>query len=155
MTKEPEMRYSQNGVAITRFTLAVERLFKDKDSGKREADFINCVVWKKTAENVANYCQKGTQVAVTGRIQTSNFYGRDGKRVYMTEVVCDNVRFLSTPNNNAQNNSQNGTDGSSIPSNPYENRNQFNPNGNGAGYSSNPFGGQGEPVGVSEGDLPF
>ena len=140
MTKDPEMRYTPNGVAITRFTLAVERLFIDKNSGKREADFINCVAWKKSAENVANYCKKGSQVGVTGRIQTRNFEGKDGNRVYMTEVVCDNVQFLSTSNNNGQNKGKT------------DNSNQSNPYGNRDSYQSNPFGGS---IAVSDDDLPF
>ena len=152
MTKDPEIKYSPNGVAITRFTLAVERLFKDKNSGKRETDFISCVAWRKSAENVATYCKKGSQVGVTGRVQTSNFEGKDGNRVFMTEVVCDHVQFLSPSNNSRQNNKQNGSDKQSKP---YGNVNQSNPYGNGDRYQSNPFGGQGEPVGVSDDDLPF
>jgi single-strand DNA-binding protein len=69
MKKDPEMKYSPNGVAITRFTLAVERLFKDKSSGKREVDFIKCVAWRESAKIVALYCKRGSQIGVTGRIQ--------------------------------------------------------------------------------------
>lgn len=99
MTQDPEMKYTASGVAVARFTLAVERPFKDKTTGKREADFIPCLVWRKQAEHVANYCRKGSQVGVTGRIQTGSFEGKDGSRVYMTEVVCENVKFLDSPKN--------------------------------------------------------
>jgi single-strand DNA-binding protein len=153
MTRDPEMRYTASGLAITRFTLAVERLFIDKATGKREADFINCVAWKKTAENIANFCKKGTQVGVTGRIGTSSFEGREGKRVYMTEVVCDNVQFLSTPNNNGQQASEKEKDSTHI--NPYEKKNPFNAYGNGDGYQQNPFDGQSASVSISDDELPF
>lgn len=152
MTKDPEMRYSPDGLAITRFTLAVERLYKDKNSGKREADFIQCLAWKKVAENVANFCRKGTQVGVTGRVQTSNFQGRDGQRVFMTEIVCDNVQFLSSPNNGGQqsgqyvNNSKQAT--------PNGQGNPFNSHGKGDSYQSNPFDGQ-DAIAISDDDLPF
>lgn len=97
MTKDPDMKYTANGIAIIRFTLAVERHYKEKSKGRREADFIQFLAWRKQAENIANYCRKGSQVGVSGRIQTSNFEGKDGNRVFMTEVVCEGVQFLSTP----------------------------------------------------------
>ncbi|MFC5775137.1 single-stranded DNA-binding protein [Ectobacillus antri] len=93
LTKDPELRYTQNGVATANFTLAVNRTFSNQQ-GEREADFINCVVWRKPAENTANYCRKGQLVGVTGRIQTRNYEGQDGKKVYVTEVVADSVQFL-------------------------------------------------------------
>lgn len=153
MTKDPEMRYSPDGLAITKFTLAVERLYKDKNSGKREADFIQCIAWRKVAENVANFCKKGAQVGVTGRIQSSNFQGRDGQRVFMTEIVCDNVQFLSSPNNGGQQTRQNVNN--SKQTNPYGNGNPFNPHGKGDVYQSNPFDSQSALVGISDDDLPF
>lgn len=93
LTKDPELKHTQSGVAVTRFTLACNRSFKSQN-GEQEADFINCVVWRKQAENVSTYLRKGSLTGVEGRIQTSSFDGKDGKRVFMTEVVADSVQFL-------------------------------------------------------------
>ena len=95
MTKDPELRYLGNGTPVASFTLAVDRPFKNKD-GQKEADFINVQVWRKQAENVAQYTGKGSLVAVAGRIQTRNYENNEGRRVYITEVVADEVHFLST-----------------------------------------------------------
>lgn len=95
LTKDPEMKYTQTGIAVTRFTLAVNRAFKSSE-GEQQADFINCVAWRKQAENVANYLSKGSLVGVDGRIQTSNFEGQDGKRIFMTDVVAESVQFFRT-----------------------------------------------------------
>lgn len=102
LTKDPELKYTQTGVAVTRFTLTVNRMFSSQ-SGEREADFINCVTWRKQAENTANYLKKGSLTGIEGRIQTSSFDGQDGKRVFMTEVVADSVQFLEPRNSNAEN----------------------------------------------------
>lgn len=95
LTKDPDMKYTPNGNALTRFTLAVNRIFTNQQ-GEREADFINCLVWGKSAENVANYLRKGNLTGVTGRIQTSNFENEEGGRTFITEVVVENVHFLET-----------------------------------------------------------
>lgn len=92
LTADPELKYTQNGVAVVNFTLAVNRPFKN--NGEQQADFINIVAWRKTAENVANYLNKGSLAGVDGRIQTRNYEGQDGRRVYVTEVVADQVSFL-------------------------------------------------------------
>lgn len=93
LTRDPEMRYTQSGIAVTRFTLACDRPFTGQD-GKREADFIDCVVWRKQAENVAQYLKKGSMAGVDGRLQISSYEGQDGQRRYRAEVVADSVRFL-------------------------------------------------------------
>ena len=93
LTKDPELKYTQGGVAVTRFTLAVNRAFTNQQ-GQREADFVNCVTWRKQAENTANFLRKGSLTGIEGRIQTSSFDGKDGNRVFMTEVVADSVQFL-------------------------------------------------------------
>jgi len=92
LTKDPELRYTQSGIAVVRFTLAVQRNFKNQ-AGEYEADFIPIQVWRSTAENCAKYLAKGRLVAVVGRIQTGH-YDKDGQRVYTTDVVADEVRFL-------------------------------------------------------------
>lgn len=94
LTKDPELRYTPNGKAVASFTLAVDRPFKNQ-RGEREADFINIVVWGSQAENSANYLAKGKLAAVDGRLQIRTFDGQDGQRRWVTEVVADNVRFLS------------------------------------------------------------
>ncbi len=94
LTKDPELRYTPNGKAVTGFTLAVDRTFKNQ-RGERETDFINIVVWGTQAENCANYLAKGKLAAVDGRLQIRSFEGQDGQRRWVTEVVADTVRFLS------------------------------------------------------------
>ncbi|MBT2584193.1 single-stranded DNA-binding protein [Planococcus sp. ISL-109] len=93
LTKDPDLRYTPSGAAVARFTLAVNRTFSNAQ-GEREADFINCTVWRKQAENTANFLKKGSLAGVEGRIQTGSYEGQDGKRVYTTEVVADSVQFL-------------------------------------------------------------
>ena len=95
LTKSPELRYTPNGVAVTTFSIAVNRTYAN-EQGEREADFFNCVVWRKPAENVANYLSKGSLVGIDGKLQTRSYEGSDGKRVYVTEIICDSVQFLDT-----------------------------------------------------------
>lgn len=97
LTRNPELRYTPAGVAVTTFTLAVDRAFKN--DGKREADFINIVVWRQLAETVASYLKKGRLTAVQGAIQVRNYDNNEGKRVYVTEIVADDVKFLDSGNN--------------------------------------------------------
>lgn len=92
LTRDPETRYSEkDGLAITRFTLAVDRKTK-----KQEADFIQCVVFGKTAEFTYKYFKKGMKAAICGRIQTGSYTNREGNKVYTTEVVCDEVEFAES-----------------------------------------------------------
>ena len=95
MTKDPELRRTPSGAAVTSFTLAMNRTFSS-NNGERQSDFINCVVWNKAAENVERYCSKGSLVGVEGRLQSRSYDGQDGRRVYVVEVVCDSVQFLET-----------------------------------------------------------
>ena len=106
LTKDPELRYTPSGLAVVRFTIAVNRQFSNQ-SGEKEADFINCVAWRKQAENLANFQRKGNLVGVEGRIQTGSYEGQDGKRVYTTDVVADSIQFLE-PRTGGQNASQQG-----------------------------------------------
>ena len=92
LTKDPELRYTTSGVPVTRFTLAVNRNFKNQ-YGEYDADFIPITVWRGQAENCAKYLAKGRLVAISGRIQTGS-YDKDGQRVYTTDVVADEVTFL-------------------------------------------------------------
>lgn len=101
LTKDPDLRYTPSGAAVARFTLAVNRTFTNVQ-GEKEADFINCTVWRKQAENTANFLKKGSLAGVEGRIQTGSYEGQDGKRVYTTEVVADSVQFLEPKNSSRQ-----------------------------------------------------
>ena len=100
LTKDPDLRYTQSGIAVARFTLAVDRGFKNQD-GEKQADFIPITVWRGAAESCAKYLAKGRLVAVVGRIQTGS-YDKDGQRHYTTEVVADEVRFLEWGNKQEQ-----------------------------------------------------
>lgn len=104
LTKDPELRYTPNGKAVAGFTLAVDRAFRNQQ-GEKEADFINIVVWGAQAENSANFLSKGKLAAVDGRLQIRSFDGQDGQKRWITEVVADNVRFLS-PKEGGQGNPQ-------------------------------------------------
>lgn len=95
LTRNPELRRTQQGDAVTSFTIAVNRNFTSRD-GQQQADFINCVTWRKLAENVNQYCSKGSLVGVEGRIQTRTYDNNQGQKVYVVEVICDSVQFLET-----------------------------------------------------------
>ncbi|MCT4412834.1 single-stranded DNA-binding protein [Leuconostoc pseudomesenteroides] len=101
LTKDVEVRYTQSGVAVGTFSLAVNRPFTNA-SGEREADFINGVIWRKAAENFANFTHKGALVAIEGRLQTRNYEDGNGKRVYVTEVVADNFSLLEKKSDSQQ-----------------------------------------------------
>lgn len=99
LTRDPELRYTGSNIPVATFSVAVNRNFSNA-AGEREADFINIVVWRKQAENVKNYLNQGSQVAIDGRIQTRSYDDQDGKKRYVTEVVADNVEFLGTKGSN-------------------------------------------------------
>lgn len=132
LTRDPELRYTPSGVAMTTFTLAVERNYTNQQ-GQREADFINVVTWRGLAENVANYLKKGRLTAVEGRIQTRNYENNEGKKVYVTEIIADNVRFLESANPQKRDQQ--------------DNRNQ-------SGFED-PFADDSSPIDISDDDLPF
>lgn len=94
LTKDPEIRYTADGAPVANITLAVSRQFRN-NSGEIDTDFVNCTLWRRTAENTANYCRKGSIVGVIGRIQTRSYENAERTRVYVTEVVADSVRFMS------------------------------------------------------------
>jgi len=100
LTRDPELRYSSNNAPIVNFTIAIDRQYTNSE-GQRDTDFINIVAFQKQAENISKYVSKGSLVAVDGRIQTRNYEDKDGKRVYVTEVVADRVQFLDTKNSSS------------------------------------------------------
>ena len=95
LTKDPELKVTQSGLSVVQFVIGVQRQFARKD-GEREADFISCVAWRKTAENIAKYFRKGQLIGIDGRVQTRSYDDKNGQRVYVTEVVVDNFAFLSS-----------------------------------------------------------
>ena len=105
LAKDIELKYTQSNVAVAKFTLVVNRKFKNAN-GEREADFINCVIWRQSAENLANWCKKGELVGITGSLQVRNYENQQGKRVYVSEVIADGFQKLerSTQQNGAYGN---------------------------------------------------
>ncbi|MHA7964979.1 single-stranded DNA-binding protein [Paenibacillus oryzae] len=169
LTRDPELRYTPAGVAVTQFTLAVDRPFSS-GQGEREADFIPVVTWRQLAETCANYLRKGRLTAVEGRIQVRNYENNEGKRVYVTEVIADNVRFLESNREGGAPREDNGGGGG------YSSGGGGNSGGYGGGGSSSgssygggnrsgnssrndsnndPFKDDGRPIDISEDDLPF
>lgn len=158
MTRDAELRYTPSNQAVATFTLAVNRNFKNQN-GEREADFINCVIWRQQAENLANWAKKGTLVGVTGRIQTRNYENQQGQRVYVTEVIADNFQILESRA------TREGQSGGSY-NGEFNNNSSFGGSSNG-GFSSQPsqqtpnFGrdespfGNSNPMDISDDDLPF
>ncbi|WP_301108839.1 single-stranded DNA-binding protein [Sporosarcina sp.] len=163
LTKDPELKYTQSGIAVTRFTLAVNRAFSNQQ-GEREADFISCVAWRKQAENIANYLRKGSLAGVDGRIQTGSFEGQDGKRVYTTEVVADSTQFLEprSANQERQPSPSYGGGAPSYNNAPAQdhgqgyNQQSYQPNQqNMTRVDNDPFQPGGGPIEVTDDDLPF
>ena len=128
MAGDAELRYTPNNQAVATFRLAVNRPFKNQN-GEREADFINCVIWRQQAENLANWAKKGALIGITGRIQTRSYEGQQGQRVYVTEVVVETFQLLESRKDREAGQSQ--------------------------GYSQPDFGRQAEPMDISDDDLPF
>lgn len=95
MTKDADLKFTSNGSAVASFTLAVSRAFKNAN-GEKETDFINCVVWRKQAEVLAEYTRKGSKIAIRGRMQTRNYDNKEGVKVYVTEVVVEEFTFLDS-----------------------------------------------------------
>lgn len=156
LTADPELRTTPNGIATTRITVAVDRI--PGPNGERVADFINVVVWRRQAENVAKYCTKGSLVGVDGRIQTRNYEAQDGTRRYVTEVVADNIRFLGSRSANSE--------GGNIPAQASSHTEEDVPFPEGepmgtetssetADVSEDPFKDFGSEVVLSDDDLPF
>lgn len=128
MARDAELRYTPKNQAVATFTLAVNRNFKSQN-GEREADFINCVIWRQQAENLANWAKKGALIGITGRIQTRSYENQQGQRVYVTEVVAESFQLLESRKDRETGQSQ--------------------------GYGQPDFGRQAEPMDISDDDLPF
>ena len=172
LTKDPDLRYTSSGSAVATFTLAVNRNFTNQ-SGEREADFINCVIWRKPAETMANYAKKGTLLGVTGRIQTRNYENQQGQRVFVVEVIADNFQLLESrseserrqnqfeggyqndrdvPNGFESKSTQGANNGLKSQNNSQSEQGKIFDDRN---PSSDPFQGSGSTIDISDDDLPF
>ena len=159
LTRDPELRYTQGGTAVASFTLAVNRQFTNSQ-GEREADFINCVIWRKAAENFAKLVHKGSLVGIDGRLQTRNYENKQGNRVYVTEVVVDNFSLLEARSESENRNSGNGSSNDANPNqassyNQSENSSNSNSSSNSRTNIRDPFADNGKPIDISDDDLPF
>ena len=134
ITADPELRYTQSNIAYTRFTLAVNRNFKN-ESGETEADFISCVAWNKLAETISNYVKKGNRIGIAGRIQTGSYDKEDGSKGYLTDVIVNELEFLESKNKEGR------------PAPEYTEGQ--------APADEDPFSGFGDSVQVTDDDLPF
>lgn len=153
LTKDMDLRYTNSGTAVGTFTLAVNRNFTSQ-SGNREADFINCVIWRKPAETMANYTRKGTLVGIVGRIQTRFYDNSQGQRVYVTEVICERFQLLESKDVSEQRQNQ-----APVPPQNQQEANQSNTAESNYspdfGAGSDPFAGAGSTIDISDDDLPF
>jgi len=183
LTRDPELKYTANGAAVASFTVAVNRSFTNAQ-GEREADFINCVIWRKAAENFSNFTNKGSLVGIDGRLQTRSYENQQGQRVYVTEVVVENFSLLESRseaerrNSGSSNNSSNQSSNYNRPSqsnqspfggnnsnqqngnnNQPSNNNSNNSNNNQSNNSNNnmsdPLADNSKPIDISDDSLPF
>ncbi|AMY05810.1 single-stranded DNA-binding protein [Staphylococcus condimenti] len=163
LTRDPEYRTTPSGVSVATFTLAVNRTFTNAQ-GEREADFINCVVFRKQAENVNNYLFKGSLAGVDGRLQSRSYENQEGRRIFVTEVVCDSVQFLEPKSQNQRHGGQQSGGGNQFQdygqsyggqqqgqnTSSYQNQNSSK-----SGQFDNPFANANGPIDISDDDLPF
>ena len=173
LTRDPELKYTTNGIANLRFSVAVNRTFTSQN-GERQADFINCVAWRGQAENMSKFLRKGSLIGVEGRIETGSYQAQDGSTRYTTDVIADNVQFLEP--RSANNDRSGGFAGGQQPQQDFggyggvpsfpssQQQPAANPFG-GASNSNQQMGGQSSPFGggsdinstinISDDDLPF
>lgn len=145
LTRDPEMRTTGTGMVVTKFSVAVNHNFTDRN-GERGVDYINCSAFNRQAENIAKYCKKGSLVSVEGSIRTGSYDAPDGTKRYTTEVACNQVNFLSTKNDNSNNFEVNSM---SIDNN-YQ-----DPEIPSTNLEEDPFKSFGEEITLSSDDLPF
>ena len=148
LTRDPELRTTPTGRNVCQFSVAVSRTFTNAN-GEREADFINCVVWDKQAENLVRYQHKGNQIAVEGRIQTRNYDDKDGKRVHVTEILASNISFLDAKGTGNGSNIM-----SNLPEPPFSDERENN-SVETVSVDTDPFEAFGDSIEISDNDLPF
>ena len=157
LTKAAELRTTQSGLSVATFTLAVNRQYS---KAKGDADFINCVIWRKAAENFCNFTSKGSLVGIDGRIQTRSYENKSGQKVYVTEIVVDSFSLLESKKDRLANN-YNGIDNNNGAN---SNNNGFSNNTTGTNYTNSrsnesqapdPFAESGDSIDITDDDLPF
>ncbi|XOV23449.1 single-stranded DNA-binding protein [Lacticaseibacillus paracasei] len=151
LTRDVDLRYTQSGTAAGSFTLAVDRKFKSKN-GERETDFVNCQIWRKSAENFANFTKKGSLVGVEGHIQTRTYDNAQGQKVFVTEVIVDNFALLES--RQASQNSPKSQQTANTSATETTNASQTTPNASRAN-TTDPFANNGQPIDIQGDDLPF
>lgn len=153
LTKDPELRTTPSGIEVGNFTLAINRNFTNQN-GEREADFINCIVFKKQAVNVNQYLSKGKLAGVVGRIQSRSYENKEGQKVFVTEVVCDNVQFLEPKDSQNDSNSYRNSQTNQNTNNNTQNEQSVQKGRNKANYDqqNNPFANAND---LAEDDYPF
>lgn len=147
LTRELDLKYTSNGTAVASFTIAAERPFKNA-SGEKETDFINCVIWRKSAENLANFTRKGSMIGVEGSIQTRKYENQQGQTVYVTEVNVKDFRLLESK----EVTEQRPRDNSQSTSNSYQSNQSSTTS---TEQSDDPFLNSGQSIDISDDDLPF
>ena len=146
LTRDPELRYTPQGTAVCQITIAVNR--RGVQPGQQDVDFINVSIWSAQAENVAKYMTKGRQMAIEGRIQTRNYDDKDGKKVYVTEILASNISFLDSKGTGTSSNSFNN-----LPEPPMEDTPSNNMET--VSVDKDPFEAFGDSIEISDNDLPF
>ncbi len=164
LTRDPELRYTPNGIPVANFTVAINRPYRNQQ-GEQEADFINCVTWRKQAENLANYMRKGSLIGVDGRIQTRSYENQEGRRVFVTEVLAEQITFLESKSQAQQRPDMGGFvqndsyQQQSVPQTPqapsYGGQGQDAYEQPDSYQDTNPFENDGEKIDVTDDDLPF
>lgn len=162
LTKDLDLKYTSNGTAVATFTMAVNRAFTNQE-GKRDADFINCVIWRKPAESLANFTRKGVLIGIEGHIQTRSYDNQQGQRVYVTEVLVESFSLLEPKNkdtnkdsSNQYNNNQSNSNSNNTSHNNYgDEPNSYQSSNNAASSNLDPFNKLGQPIDISDDDLPF
>lgn len=161
LTKSPDLRYTNSGIAVMSFTLAVERNFTNAQ-GERETDFINCVAWRGTAETLSKFAARGSLIGITGSIQTRNYENNEGRTVYITEVLVDNFQMLEPKSVTDERKSEGtGTQGNNQYQGQQSNQNKQakkkynNPFKNADLNNENPFAGSDDVTDIADDDLPF
>ena len=142
LTRNPELKTTQSELSVASFTLAVNKQFTDAN-GNRGADFINCVIWRKSAENLCKLTHKGSLIGIDGRLQTRSYDNNNGQKVFVTEVVVDSFSLLESKNENQTNNAGSNNNG-------YSNNSNSN-----TATTPDPFADGGDTVDISDDDLPF
>lgn len=143
LTRDPDLRYVGDGKPVVSFTIAVNRTFKNQN-GETEADFINCVAWRNTAENISNHLKKGSMAGVDGRLQTRSYDDQSGRKVFVTELVVEAVQFLDPKGSGQADSRQQGSAGRNLSSGQQGNS-----------FPDDPFANDGKPIDIQDSDLPF